>query len=213
MFNSDQVRPANHQCLSSSIPFEMVVRPLSVISLELRFLYCVPRFIRPLQARHDHPPIVPRAGKAASGTAHAFAPFRVAQQGQDAVRQPLDTARFSAQAQIAQVLTGLDRVTDFFVPLTNRYAQPATRAALERGKKVWWYVCCGPKAPYCTLFIDHPGTELRVWLWQTWQRKIAGILVWQSNYWTSNAAFPPPKSFLAVLFSLMVLSSASVPSG
>ena len=23
-----------------------------------------------------------------------------------------------------------------------------------------------------TLFIDHPGTELRVWLWQTWQREI-----------------------------------------
>jgi len=25
---------------------------------------------------------------------------------------------------------------------------------------------------YCTLFIDHPATELRVWHWQTWQRKI-----------------------------------------
>ena len=40
------------------------------------------------------------------------------------------------------------------------------------------------------MFIDHPGTELRVWLWQTWQRNIEGILVWQSNYWTSSAAYP-----------------------
>ena len=29
-----------------------------------------------------------------------------------------------------------------------------------------------------------------MWLWQTWQRDIRGILVWQSNYWTSSAAFP-----------------------
>jgi hypothetical protein len=58
------------------------------------------------------------------------------------------------------------------------------------GEKFWWYVCTGPKAPYCTLFIDHPGTELRVWLWQTWQRRITGILVWETNYWTSSAAYP-----------------------
>jgi hypothetical protein len=43
------------------------------------------------------------------------------------------------------------------------------------------------------LFIDHPATELRVWLWQTWKRNIEGILVWQTNYWTSSAAFPDPE--------------------
>jgi hypothetical protein len=43
------------------------------------------------------------------------------------------------------------------------------------------------------LFIDHPATELRVWLWQTWQRRINGILVWQTNYWTSSAAYPEPQ--------------------
>jgi hypothetical protein len=60
------------------------------------------------------------------------------------------------------------------------------------GDKFWWYVCTGPKAPYCTLFIDHAGTELRVWLWQSWQRNIEGILIWQSNYWTSGVAYPEP---------------------
>jgi hypothetical protein len=44
------------------------------------------------------------------------------------------------------------------------------------------------------LFIDHPGTELRVWLWQTFKRKIDGILVWQTNYWTSAAAYPDPEN-------------------
>ncbi len=64
------------------------------------------------------------------------------------------------------------------------------RARRAAGERFWWYVCTGPKAPYCTLFIDHPATELRVWLWQTWQRNIRGILVWSSNYWTSDTAFP-----------------------
>ena len=47
-----------------------------------------------------------------------------------------------------------------------------------------------PKAPYATLFIDHPATELRVWLWQDVGEQGPGILVWQSNYWTSDVAYP-----------------------
>jgi hypothetical protein len=79
---------------------------------------------------------------------------------------------------------------DIWCPLSRNYEHEAAEARREHGERFWWYVCTGPKAPYCTLFIDHPATELRVWLWQTWQRDIVGILVWQSNYWTSSAAFP-----------------------
>jgi hypothetical protein len=79
---------------------------------------------------------------------------------------------------------------NIWCPVSNHYPHEAAEQRREHGEKFWWYVCTGPKAPYCTLFIDHPGTELRVWLWQTWQRKIAGILVWQTNYWTSSAAYP-----------------------
>ena len=74
--------------------------------------------------------------------------------------------------------------------VSNNYKHEPAEERRKHGEKFWWYVCTGPKAPYCTLFIDHPGTELRIWLWQTWQRKIDGILVWQSNYWTSSAAYP-----------------------
>jgi len=77
--------------------------------------------------------------------------------------------------------------------VSNQYKHEPAEERRKHGEKFWWYVCTGPKAPYCTLFIDHPGTELRVWLWQTWQRKIEGILVWQSNYWTSPTAFPDPE--------------------
>ncbi|MGQ9914874.1 MAG: glycoside hydrolase domain-containing protein [Thermogutta sp.] len=79
---------------------------------------------------------------------------------------------------------------DLWCPVTPNYNHEIAKSRRAAGERFWWYVCTGPKAPYCTLFIDHPATELRVWLWQTWQRKVEGILVWESNYWTSSAAFP-----------------------
>jgi len=79
---------------------------------------------------------------------------------------------------------------NIWCPVSPNYKHEAAEQRRRHGETFWWYVCTGPKAPYCTLFIDHPGTELRVWLWQTWQRKINGILVWQTNYWTSSAAYP-----------------------
>ena len=89
-----------------------------------------------------------------------------------------------------QVEPGLIGGPNIWCPISNEYKHEVAEERRREGEKFWWYVCTGPKAPYCTLFIDHPGTELRVWLWQTWQRKIEGILVWETNYWTSEAAYP-----------------------
>lgn len=82
---------------------------------------------------------------------------------------------------------------NIWCPVSDNYNHEAAELRRREGESFWWYVCTGPKAPYCTLFIDHPATEMRVWLWQTFQRNIDGILVWQTNYWTSNAAYPDPK--------------------
>jgi hypothetical protein len=79
---------------------------------------------------------------------------------------------------------------DIWCAVSNNHKDGPAKERRKYGEKFWWYVCTGPKAPYCTLFIDHAGTELRVWLWQTWKRKIDGILVWQTNYWTSSTAYP-----------------------
>ena len=79
---------------------------------------------------------------------------------------------------------------DIWCPVSFNYDREAAGKKMAQGAKFWWYVCCGPKAPYCTLFIDHPASELRTWHWQTWQRDVEGTLVWQSNYWTSSAAYP-----------------------
>lgn len=79
---------------------------------------------------------------------------------------------------------------NIWCPVSHNYDYDKARARQAAGDTIWWYVCTGPKAPYATLFIDHPATELRVWLWQTWERSIEGVLIWQTNYWHSKEAYP-----------------------
>ncbi len=82
---------------------------------------------------------------------------------------------------------------DIWCSITNNYDHARAETRRQHGEKFWWYVCTGPKAPYAGLFIDHPAPELRIWLWQTFQRNIEGVLVWETNYWTSTAAYPDPQ--------------------
>ena len=89
-----------------------------------------------------------------------------------------------------QVEPGLVGGPNLWCPVSEEYKHEPAETQRAQSDKFWWYVCTGPKAPYATEFIDHPGTELRVWLWQTWQRKIDGILIWATNYWTSAEAYP-----------------------
>ena len=81
---------------------------------------------------------------------------------------------------------------NIWCPISNAFNAERAEVRRAAGDHFWWYICTGPKEPYCTLFIDHPATELRVWLWQTWQRHIESVLVWESSYWTSEAAYPDP---------------------
>lgn len=77
-------------------------------------------------------------------------------------------------------------------PLTPNLHSEGEAAARKMGDVFWWYVCCGPRAPYVTEFIDHPGVEMRLWLWQTWGEKVGGVLIWTTNWWTSRSAYPDP---------------------
>ena len=81
---------------------------------------------------------------------------------------------------------------NIWCPLTPHYDPDLAAERRKAGDTFWWYICTGPKAPYAGLFIDHAGTEFRVWLWQTWKRRISGILIWETTYWTSGAAYPDP---------------------
>ena len=60
----------------------------------------------------------------------------------------------------------------------------------QKGEEIWWYVCTHPRAPYAGAFIDHPGTDLRVWLWQSFKYGVEGILFWSVTYSHSQTAYP-----------------------
>jgi hypothetical protein len=106
----------------------------------------------------------------------------------------------------------LNGAVDIWCPITPNYDHTKAQRRRAEGERFWWYVCCGPKAPFCTLFIDHPATDLRIWLWQTWQRGIVGNLVWESNYWTSSNAYPDrPQNPYAD--PMGYVSSESLPRG
>ena len=79
---------------------------------------------------------------------------------------------------------------NLWCPLTPRLHMAATPKCRAAGDRFWWYVCCSPKAPYVTEFIDHPGVEMRLWAWQTWKENVQGLLIWATTYWTSGCAYP-----------------------
>ena len=88
--------------------------------------------------------------------------------------------------QVEEALVGGPTI---WCPLSSHFQPLYSPKRRERGDTYWWYICTQPKAPFAGLFIDRAGLELRTWLWQTWQRGIEGILIWQSNYWHSGAAY------------------------
>lgn len=75
---------------------------------------------------------------------------------------------------------------DIWCPVSYNFDEDEAKKRRQSNERFWWYVCCGPRAPYCTLFIDHAATELRVWHWQAWKYGVAGSLIWDTNYWTSH---------------------------
>jgi hypothetical protein len=81
---------------------------------------------------------------------------------------------------------------DLWCPVVSNFKPEAIAERRKAGERFWWYLCCGPHAPYIGLFIDHPAVDLRVWAWLSRKWGVTGQLVWTSNYWTSPAAFPDP---------------------
>ncbi|MBR0191472.1 MAG: DUF4091 domain-containing protein [Thermoguttaceae bacterium] len=79
---------------------------------------------------------------------------------------------------------------DIWCPVTPNFNEKLADQCRAKGERFWWYVCCWPHAPYCTEFTDHPAVELRTWYWQTWKYGVSGTLIWITNWWTSDAAFP-----------------------
>lgn len=68
-------------------------------------------------------------------------------------------------------------------PLTPHHDDAVAVERRRLGEEVWWYVCCGPTAPWANFFLDQPGAAHRVLFWQTFLRRSDGLLYWGVNHW------------------------------
>jgi len=111
-----------------------------------------------------------------------------------------------------KILREKDTSINVWCPVSPVFSLDSAKSEWEKGNRFWWYVCCYPKQPFCTEFIDHPSIEMRIWHWQTFERHIAGCLVWEATYWTSDTAFPD-ESQNPYLDPMSYVTSYGVPIG
>ena len=78
---------------------------------------------------------------------------------------------------------------DVWVPLTPKYDSTgeAIAAARQRGRQVWWYVCCGPHHPYANWFVEYTAAEHRLLMGFMPQKfGCQGFLHYSMNLWQTN---------------------------
>jgi hypothetical protein len=79
---------------------------------------------------------------------------------------------------------------NIWCPMTSTYDHEDAEERRAAGETIWWYICTVPKQPFAGMFIDHPGTDLRIWCWQTWKYDVTGLLFWTTTLWTTGVAYP-----------------------
>ena len=67
--------------------------------------------------------------------------------------------------------------------------------------RMWWYVCCGPVAPWNT-FKYHRGVTNRLLFWQQYQNDVDGVLYWDTVFWADpwKRAAGDPNPFVNPFF-------------
>ena len=50
-------------------------------------------------------------------------------------------------------------------------------------KKMWWYICCSPMAPFANFFRYYQGVDARMVLWQQYFYDVDGLLYWSTILW------------------------------
>jgi len=78
---------------------------------------------------------------------------------------------------------------DLWCPVLSAYVPEICQQRQAAGDRVWWYICCGPRAPFLGEFIDHPHTDMRAWAWATWKWRVEGCLIWATTWWTTWSLF------------------------
>jgi hypothetical protein len=85
--------------------------------------------------------------------------------------------------------TGLAGKVDWWVPLTPKFAPERVAEARAHGMDVWWYICIGPKHPYCNWLIEYPAIEARLLMGaMTAKYRPGGFLYYALTRWPVNKA-------------------------
>ncbi len=113
--------------------------------------------------------------------------FPFVKQGMEEIRKVAPRLKTILTVHITPKLYG---DVNIWCSLTNQYDHAAALEQQRAGNEVWWYICTGPKEPYAGEFIDRPGIDMLMWMWQTWKYHVQGNLIWSVNYWTSPPQFP-----------------------
>lgn len=81
-------------------------------------------------------------------------------------------------------------VTDISCTIWHKLDHGKIKKMNEKGLEHWSYLCCWPKSPWISEFIDHDAINLRMWLWASFQYRLKGILMWETTYWNSENGSP-----------------------
>jgi hypothetical protein len=81
-------------------------------------------------------------------------------------------------------------VTDISCTIWHKLDHGKIKKMNEKGLEHWSYLCCWPKSPWISEFIDHDAINLRMWLWASYQYSLKGILMWETTYWNSENGSP-----------------------
>ncbi|MBR0055897.1 MAG: DUF4091 domain-containing protein [Kiritimatiellae bacterium] len=76
---------------------------------------------------------------------------------------------------------------DWFVPKISWFDPAKAEAARAAGRKVWWYTCNEPHAPYPNFFIECPGIEARLLMGaQAVRNRPDGFMYYATSIWNSR---------------------------
>ena len=81
-------------------------------------------------------------------------------------------------------------VTDISCTILPNISQEQIDRRLKLNRTTWSYICCNPKSPWISEFIDHDAINFRIWGWASYAQRMEGILIWRVNYWHSPEAYP-----------------------
>lgn len=85
---------------------------------------------------------------------------------------------------------GLDSIVktiDAWCPLTAQFDSGRAAQAREVGKRVWWYICCGPHNPYANWFVEYDAIEARLLMGaMTAKYRPDGFLYYALTIWNDN---------------------------